>query len=92
MYLALGDAVGTREARELGHRLVAWHDSMVKHLRKASLGGAECGDDCPHVDARVLWAEALEVFGDEAHKLAFLRTHSGIPAEARVGTATEARV
>src|SRR5687768_9038183 len=33
VYRILGDYVGTSEARVLAEQLVAWHDSMVKHLR-----------------------------------------------------------
>lgn len=92
MYLALGNAIGTLEARDLAQRLAAWHDSMVKHLRKASLRGAECEDDCPHVDARMLWAEALATFGDDAHRLTFLRTHGAAPPMGDVAAAMETRI
>lgn len=75
MYRILGDAVATVEARELAEQLVAWHDAMVKHVRAVSLRGAECEEGCPHEQARVLWAQALDVFGPEADKLVFLRKH-----------------
>jgi hypothetical protein len=92
MYLALGNALATLEARDLAKRLVLWHDAMVKHLRTASRRGAGCKDDCPHEQARLLWAEAVEVFGDEAQKMAFLRTHGGMPALPRAGLMPEARL
>ena len=78
MYRALGDLVGTEESRSLAQRLVAWHDSMVKHLRQIRLRGAACGDECPHDEARALWRMAVAIFGREAEKLAFLQSH-GVP-------------
>jgi hypothetical protein len=75
MYRILGDAIATIEARELAERLVAWHDAMVNHARAAALRRAICDDGCPHDQARLLWAEARSVFGDDAGRLAFLRKH-----------------
>lgn len=91
MYRVIGDTLATIEARELAEQLVAWHDAMVKHLRAVTLRGAGCGDECPHEQARRLWAQALEVFGDEAARLSFLRTHGGMPAPAVAGFSMEAR-
>jgi hypothetical protein len=65
---------------------------MVKRLRKASLRRADCDEECPHVEARLLWAEAVDVFGDDAKKLTFLRAHGAIPAMPPVDTLIEARV
>jgi hypothetical protein len=71
LYQSVGTAVGTREALELAQRLSAWHDAMVRHRR----GTADaCEMDCPHEQAVSLWLEALEVYGDRALELAFLRT------------------
>ena len=41
--------------------------------------GGRCDEDCPHVMARVLWAEASSMFGAHANDLLFLRTR-GTPA------------
>jgi hypothetical protein len=77
MYRILGDLAATTEARDLAEQLVAWHDSMVKHLRVIDRRGTACGDDCPHVQAQALWAEASEVFGRDAGRLVFLQAHGG---------------
>lgn len=76
LYRVLGDYVGTHQARTLAEQLVAWHDSMVKHMRVAgSRRGATCADDCPHEEAAVLWSAAQDAFGERAADLAFLRSH-----------------
>lgn len=76
IYRVTGDRIGTSEARELAQRLVAWHDTMVKHLRiVGSRATAQCADDCPHVQAGVLWATAQDIFGANAKHLVFLRSH-----------------
>ena len=80
LYRVIGDRVGTNEARELAQQLVAWHDAMVKHLRVGDRN--ECAEGCAHEGARALWAAALEIFGDEASGLSFLRTHGGMPPPA----------
>ena len=75
IYRVLGDRTGTSEARELARQLVAWHDAMVKHLRVVgSHATAHCADDCPHVEAGVLWA-AAQILGANANQLEFLRSH-----------------
>jgi hypothetical protein len=75
-YRILGDNVGTTEARVLAEQLVAWHDSMVKHLRVVGpRRGPDCADDCPHDEAAVLWSAARTTFGDRAEDLRFLRSH-----------------
>jgi hypothetical protein len=62
VYRILGDYVGTSEARVLAEQLVAWHDSMVKHLRVVGpRRGLACGDDCPHDGATPLWSAAKNV-------------------------------
>ena len=75
-YAVIGSGTGTPEAESLGVRLTAWHDSMVAHERRLrsapSIDG--CHDECPHAEARALWAEALETFGSRAHELRFLRS------------------
>jgi hypothetical protein len=76
IYRVLGYRRGTSEARELAQRLVNWHDAMVKHLRiVGSQATTHCADDCPHVEAGVLWAAAQEVLGSNARQLEFLRSH-----------------
>jgi hypothetical protein len=76
VYRTLGDFVGTTEARVLAEQLVAWHDSMVKHLRiVGSRRGSACADDCPHEEAVLLWSAAQTTFGARAAALAFLRSH-----------------
>jgi hypothetical protein len=74
LYKTLGDGIGSIEARDLAARLVAWHDAMVTHLRRLTHTGAVCTDGCPHDEARALWTEARARFGDQAAKLAFLKT------------------
>jgi hypothetical protein len=83
IYRVLGDRIGTSEARELAQQLVAWHDAMVNHLRVvAARATAKCTDDCPHVEAGVLWTAAQEVFGASARQLEFLRSHGQPPRRA----------
>lgn len=62
----------------LSVRLSAWHDAMVMHERRLRLGsaGATCHDECPHAEARSLWAEALVTFGERAQELTFLRSRA----------------
>jgi hypothetical protein len=77
-YAALGAGVGTSEAESLRVRLRAWHDAMVAHERRLRTGGTgdRCDEECPHVEARALWAEALATFGTRANDLAFLRSRA----------------
>jgi hypothetical protein len=78
MYTMVGSGLGTAAATALSTRLAAWHDAMVAHERKIRAGrpDAVCDEECPHSEARTLWIEALEVFGDRAQELAFLRSHA----------------
>jgi hypothetical protein len=83
IYRLIGDRIGTAEARELAERLVLWHDAMVKHLRvSAAPTAAACDDDCPHVEAASLWADAADVFGPAARELRFLFDHGTRPFSA----------
>jgi hypothetical protein len=77
-YAILGSGVGTEEAASLCSRLNAWHDAMVAHERRlrARRTSHACDEDCPHVEARTLWAEALATFGKRANDLAFLRSRA----------------
>ena len=90
MYRILGDCVGTSEARVLAEQLVAWHDSMVKHLRVVGpRRGAACADECPHDEAALLWAAAQTMFGARAADLAFLRFHGQGPRTTTVRLADD---
>src|SRR5688572_24748904 len=77
-YAILGSSVGTAEAASLCMRLTAWHDAMVAHERRLRTGRSTdaCDDECPHVEARTLWAEALATLGPRASELAFLRSRA----------------
>src|SRR5687768_10664400 len=81
VYKSLGYAVGTPEALALAARISAWHDAMVAHQRPADTARVtRCDDDCPHVEARALWHEAVEVFFFFKQKTAY-EIGLGIPAE-----------
>jgi hypothetical protein len=77
-YVMLGSGIGTSEASSLSGRLAAWHDAMVAHERRLRTGRTAdmCDEECPHVEARALWAEALATFGPRANELAFLRSRA----------------
>ena len=77
-YAILGSRVGTAEAASLCERLTAWHDAMVVHERRIRTGRTidACDDECPHVEARALWAEALATLGSVAGALGFLRSRA----------------
>jgi hypothetical protein len=77
-YVMLGSGIGTSEAASLSTRLAAWHDAMVAHERRLRSGRTadRCDDECPHVEARTLWAEALVTFGARAGELIFLRSRA----------------
>lgn len=77
-YVMLGSGIGTSEAASLSARLAAWHDEMVAHERRLRTGRTAdtCDDECPHVEARTLWAEALATFGTRASELTFLRSRA----------------
>lgn len=83
-YAILGSGVGTEDAASLCARLHTWHDAMVAHERRLRAGRTahRCDEDCPHVEARTLWAEALATFGKRANDLAFLRSRATMRPEA----------
>jgi len=92
LYRSIANAVSTREARDLAHRLAAWHDAMVIHRRRAGdVPRPSCDVDCPHEEAESLWREALETYGERAHEFAFLRTY-GMAAGRHEGSLAELRV
>lgn len=78
LYAMVGAGIGSPEAGALRARLALWHDAMVAHERKIRAGRAEsvCDEECPHAEARHLWREAVETFGDGAKELTFLRTRA----------------
>lgn len=77
-YTILSSGPGTQQASELGARLTAWHDAMVAHERRLRAGTASdtCDDECPHVEARALWSEAVAALGSRARELTFLRSRA----------------
>ena len=77
-YTVLSAGIGTAEAMALSERLTSWHDAMVTHERVLRVRGASagCDDDCPHGEARELWAEAVATFGKRANELPFLRSRA----------------
>jgi hypothetical protein len=83
IYRMIGNTLGTQEALDLAERLSAWHDAMVTHERRP-LRNRSCDDECPHVDADVLWQQALQMFGDRAAELVFLRSRAAIATRAVV--------
>jgi hypothetical protein len=84
-YAILATANDSSESAPLSDRLKAWHDAMVAHERRLRAGQAAdaCDDECPHGEARHLWAEALEAFGPRAQDLTFLRTRASAAAPTR---------
>jgi hypothetical protein len=90
-YTVLASGSGASTSSALAARLSAWHDAMVAHERRLRAGrtGDVCDEECPHVEARTLWAEALAAFGDRAHELSFLRSRAtgrARPAASAVAT------
>jgi hypothetical protein len=81
VYQSIAVRVGTRAGFALAPRLAAWHDAMVMHQRRvATARESACAPDCAHDEARSLWLEALEAYGDDAHQLGFLRMHGALLA------------
>lgn len=77
-YAIVGSGIGTAEAASLRSRLMAWHDAMVAHERRLRAGQTTdaCDDECPHVEARSLWAEVSSMLGARASELTFLRSRA----------------
>ena len=77
-YAIVSSGIGSAEAESLRARLVAWHDTMVTHERRLRSGqtAAACDDECPHVEARTLWAEVSAMLGPRANELTFLRSRA----------------
>jgi hypothetical protein len=83
----LSSGMTTTEAASLSGRLAAWHDAMVAHERRLRFGTTRdaCDDECPHAEARMLWTEAVEMFGPRADELTFLRSRALANARAHDG-------
>jgi hypothetical protein len=79
-YAIVGSGSGTAEAASLRARLMAWHDAMVAHERRLRSGQTTdaCDDDCPHIEARTLWAEVSAALGARASELTFLRSRARV--------------
>jgi hypothetical protein len=77
-YSIVGSSAGTAEAAALRERLMTWHDAMVAHERRLRSGKTadRCDDECPHVEARELWAEVSAILGPRASELTFLRSRA----------------
>lgn len=77
-YAIVGSGIGTSEAASLRARLMAWHDAMVAHERRlrSDQTSDACDDECPHVEARTLWAEVSAALGPRAGELTFLRSRA----------------
>jgi hypothetical protein len=88
-YQAIANRVGSADALELGHRLSSWHDRMVAHERLARSSPRRCHETCPHAESIELWQGAVEVLGDVAENLTFLKTMAAnaVVSMTRGGTA-----
>ncbi len=76
-YTMMAVGSGDPKASALATRLATWHDAMVAHERSLKTGRTGvCSEDCPHVQAPSLWAEASAVFGDRAHEMLLLRSRA----------------
>jgi len=77
-YSIVGSSSGTAEGASLQARLTAWHDAMVAHERRLRPGHTTdvCDEDCPHTEARMLWAEVSAMLGSRAGELTFLRSRA----------------
>ncbi len=73
-YLLIGTELGVTGDEPLLQRIAQWHDAMVAHERATR--PFECDDECPHAEARRLWAEATAMFGRGAQRLSFLKSRA----------------
>jgi hypothetical protein len=78
LYMSIATRIGSPEAQALAARVAAWHDAMVAHDRRRAGRFGECDDECPHEEARLLWTEAVSIFGDSAPACEFLRYHGEV--------------
>ena len=81
-YVIVGPGSETVEGTSLRARLMAWHDAMVAHERRLRSGNTTdvCDEECPHTEARTLWAEVFVQLGPRASELTFLRLRGAAPA------------
>jgi hypothetical protein len=86
-YQAIAHRVGTIDALELGRRLSSWHDRMVAHERLAR-SRQTCDETCPHAQAIELWRDAVQILGDGAERLTFLKTTATEAAMPAAGPGT----
>jgi hypothetical protein len=91
IYRLFLNRVGTDQALVLAHDLEHWHGRMQVHRDEIMrLGFAPDGhsrwEDCPHAEARQLWARAVQVLGSRAGELEFLRACSLPPPPDRPET------
>jgi hypothetical protein len=93
-YAIVGSGSGTAETASLHARLMAWHDAMVAHERRLRSGQTTdaCDDECPHVEARTLWAEVSALVGPRASELTFLRSRAQDASAASDSLSTSARL
>ena len=61
---------------------------MVAHERRALLSPQRCDDACPHAESIELWQAALEIVGDAAERLTFLKTTAANAAMSRTSAET----
>jgi len=73
-YALIGATLGIAGTEPLLRRLAEWHDAMVAHERAALY--EPCDDECPHAQARQLWAAATAMLGRDARQLSFLRSRA----------------
>jgi hypothetical protein len=91
-YQAIAHRIGSTGAMELGRRLSSWHDRMVAHERRAHVSRQPCDEACPHAESIELWEGALEILGEAAERLTFLKsTAAAAVASATSGTRVEQR-
>jgi hypothetical protein len=88
-YVTMSSGACSHEVTELSARLSKWHDAMVAHERRLRAGSTSdrCDEECPHAEARALWAEALRAFGARALALTFLRSRGNGPRRPQTATA-----
>ena len=93
-YAIVSSVIGAAEGASLRARLMAWHDAMVAHERRLRLGPSVevCDDECPHVEARELWAEASATLGPRASELTFLRSRARGRSKPSVAVSRPSRI
>jgi hypothetical protein len=92
-YHAIAHRIGSSHALELSRRLSSWHDRMVAHERRAQTSSQDCDEACPHAESIELWQAAVEIVGEAADRLTFLKTTAAnaVVLAARGETADQGR-